>query len=331
MNRKRIVLAFAGDARSCAAVKWLTESCGADVAALVVDVGQQDDLEEMRARAIGCGAVRAHVLDRCEAFVRDVILPATAAPAPPDGDALRRLAHPVIAAALLEVAAIEGAGAVAYVRRRIARCTYPRPRSGDASHCAGRGVDAGHECGRAGGHLLMRRPAFGGGAAHVTIEFHERVPVSVNDVPMELRELIEILSLIGGEYAARYRRPAGAGSVACGVRACGGRGSITLQLHHAQPPGESLMTLWSGRFDTAPDPAAFDFGVSFGFDRLLFEDDVTGSIAWAEALEAAGMLSPDDARTIIAALKEILDEGRRRPESVAGPDEDAQLRRAAPD
>ncbi len=82
------------------------------------------------------------------------------------------------------------------------------------------------------------------------------------------------------------------------------------------------MTLWSGRFDTAPDPAAFDFGVSFGFDRLLFEDDVTGSIAWADALEAAGMLSREDAAAIIAALKEILDEGRRNPESVAGPDED---------
>ncbi|HVG54039.1 MAG TPA: argininosuccinate lyase [Vicinamibacterales bacterium] len=82
------------------------------------------------------------------------------------------------------------------------------------------------------------------------------------------------------------------------------------------------MTLWSGRFDTAPDPAAFDFGVSFGFDRLLFEDDVTGSIAWAEALEAAGMLSAEDATAIVAALKEILEEGRKRPESVAGPDED---------
>ena len=82
------------------------------------------------------------------------------------------------------------------------------------------------------------------------------------------------------------------------------------------------MTLWSGRFDTAPDPAAFDFGVSFGFDRLLFEDDVIGSIAWAEALAAAGMLSSDDAKAIVAALKEILDEGRRNPESVAGPDED---------
>ena len=67
------------------------------------------------------------------------------------------------------------------------------------------------------------------------------------------------------------------------------------------------MTLWSGRFATAPDPAAFDFGVSFGFDRLLFEDDVTGSIAWADALEAAGMLSSEDAKAVIAALKEILE------------------------
>jgi len=82
------------------------------------------------------------------------------------------------------------------------------------------------------------------------------------------------------------------------------------------------MTLWSGRFDTAPDPAAFDFGISFGFDRLLFEDDVTGSIAWAEALEAGGILSREDAKAIVGGLKEILEEGRRSPESVAGPDED---------
>jgi argininosuccinate lyase len=82
------------------------------------------------------------------------------------------------------------------------------------------------------------------------------------------------------------------------------------------------VTLWSGRFDTAPDPAAFDFGVSFGFDRALFEDDVTGSLAWAEALRAAGVLSPEDTDAIVAALKEILEEGRRNPAWVAGPDED---------
>jgi argininosuccinate lyase len=82
------------------------------------------------------------------------------------------------------------------------------------------------------------------------------------------------------------------------------------------------VTLWSGRFDTAPDPAAFDFGISFGFDRALFEDDVTGSIAWAEALAAAGVLSSADTTEIIAALRDILEQGRRDPSWVAGPDED---------
>ena len=82
------------------------------------------------------------------------------------------------------------------------------------------------------------------------------------------------------------------------------------------------MTLWSGRFDTAPDPAAFDFGISFGFDRALFEDDVTGSLAWAEALRAAGVLSAEDATAIGGGLTEILEEGRRNPSWVSGPDED---------
>jgi argininosuccinate lyase len=82
------------------------------------------------------------------------------------------------------------------------------------------------------------------------------------------------------------------------------------------------VTLWSGRFDTAPDPAAFDFGISFGFDRVLFEDDVTGSIAWAQALAAADVLSPGDVAAIVQALHDILEQGRRDPSWVAGPDED---------
>jgi argininosuccinate lyase len=82
------------------------------------------------------------------------------------------------------------------------------------------------------------------------------------------------------------------------------------------------MSLWSGRFDTAPDPAAFDFGVSFGVDRALFEDDVKGSLAWADALGAAGVLSDGDTRAIKEALQAILEEGRRNPAFVSGPDED---------
>ena len=82
------------------------------------------------------------------------------------------------------------------------------------------------------------------------------------------------------------------------------------------------MTLWAGRFEGAPDPAAFDFGVSFGFDRALFEDDVTGSIAWAEALGAAGVVSAEDTRAMVSGLKAILEEGRQDPAYVSGPDED---------
>ena len=80
--------------------------------------------------------------------------------------------------------------------------------------------------------------------------------------------------------------------------------------------------LWSGRFDAAPDPAAFDFGVSFPFDRRLFEDDVTGSLAWAEGLVACGALSADDGRRIRDGLRAILERGRQSPDWVAGPDED---------
>ena len=82
------------------------------------------------------------------------------------------------------------------------------------------------------------------------------------------------------------------------------------------------MTLWSGRFDDAPDAAAFRFGVSFHFDRALFEDDIAGSIAWAEALGAAGVLSESDTQAVVRGLRDILEEGKRDPASVAGPDED---------
>jgi argininosuccinate lyase len=82
------------------------------------------------------------------------------------------------------------------------------------------------------------------------------------------------------------------------------------------------VTLWSGRFETDPDPAAFDFGISFGFDRALFEDDVIGSLAWAEALGAAGVLSAEDTHAIVEGLRRILEEGRRDPSTIAGPDED---------
>ena len=80
--------------------------------------------------------------------------------------------------------------------------------------------------------------------------------------------------------------------------------------------------LWSGRFSEAPDTEVFDFQASFGFDNQLFEDDVEGSLAWAEALATAGVLTRDDAVVIRQALIEIREHARLDPDFLTGPDED---------
>ncbi len=83
-----------------------------------------------------------------------------------------------------------------------------------------------------------------------------------------------------------------------------------------------MANLWSGRFSSEPDPTAFQFGASFRFDRRLFEDDVTGSLAWVEALTTIGVFTPADAEMVSAALRDILERGTRDPAFVDGPDED---------
>jgi argininosuccinate lyase len=83
-----------------------------------------------------------------------------------------------------------------------------------------------------------------------------------------------------------------------------------------------MTTLWSGRFDAPPDPGTFEFGKSFRFDRRMFEEDVTGSIAWARALARASILPPAEADLIEKALKDIRERGRSDPDYILGDDED---------
>jgi argininosuccinate synthase len=250
MNPTRIVLAYTGHPASCAAVRWLADTSASDVVALIVDVGQGDDLEEMYTRALNSGARRAHVVDRCEAFARHVIVPAASARAPLDERALRGLAHPVIAAALIEVAAIESADVVAHAsmddaleaevhaldpaRRVLAPAREWLAQRLDVAeyvkmlHLPASAVHADR-------HLLMRRssPSSATDPARVTIGFEGGIPASVNGVAMGLPELIESLSLIGGQYGldASATTPAPALALLQGAyRACGGRDDVTLQL-----------------------------------------------------------------------------------------------------
>ena len=83
-----------------------------------------------------------------------------------------------------------------------------------------------------------------------------------------------------------------------------------------------MSNLWSGRFAGEPDKDVFEFGRSFPFDKRLVEDDITGSLAWAEAIAGAGVLSPEEHRAIVAALDALLQQVRVDPSVVQGDDED---------
>ena len=70
------------------------------------------------------------------------------------------------------------------------------------------------------------------------------------------------------------------------------------------------MKLWGGRFKGEADAEFARFNASFAFDRRLIEADIEGSFAQAEALQAAAILTADEAAQITTALKEILRRAR---------------------
>ena len=63
------------------------------------------------------------------------------------------------------------------------------------------------------------------------------------------------------------------------------------------------MTLWGGRFSGTLDPAAWVLNASLPFDQRLAKQDVQGSVAWAAALAKTGILTDDEAKSIIAGLQ----------------------------
>jgi argininosuccinate synthase len=97
-------------------IPWLTENYGCEVVAVVGDVGQVDDFEAVRAKALATGAVACRVVDLKQAFVEECVLPALRAGAVYEGRYLlgTALARPVIARAQVEVARALGCDAVAH-------------------------------------------------------------------------------------------------------------------------------------------------------------------------------------------------------------------------
>jgi argininosuccinate synthase len=113
---ERIVLAYSGGLDTSVAIPWLAEKYRAEVVAVTMDLGQGKELDDVRERALAIGAVRAHVVDLREEFARDFILPALQAGAIYEGryPLATALGRPLISKHLVEIARIEGAGAIAH-------------------------------------------------------------------------------------------------------------------------------------------------------------------------------------------------------------------------
>ena len=75
------------------------------------------------------------------------------------------------------------------------------------------------------------------------------------------------------------------------------------------PPGKA----WSGRFTEGADPTAEAFTSSLSFDRRLWLHDIRGSVAWAKAIERAGLIDAAERAVIDKGLEAVgaeLESGR---------------------
>ncbi|MGE0868111.1 MAG: argininosuccinate synthase [Kofleriaceae bacterium] len=115
MTRK-IVLAYSGGLDTSVAVRWIAETYKCEVVCYCADVGQNEDLEGARKKALAVGAQKAVVRDLREEFVRDYVFPALRAGALYEGIYLlgTALARPCIAKGLMEAADAEGADAIGH-------------------------------------------------------------------------------------------------------------------------------------------------------------------------------------------------------------------------
>jgi argininosuccinate synthase len=227
---KKIVLGYSGGLTSSAAIPWLLDQYpGAQIVAVMVDLGARTELVEPRERALALGVVRCHVVDAREEFVRSAILPALHAGALPAHrpPLLSALGRPIVAKTIVDLARMESADAIAFGGRRgsdpasvgalgrsldpsIELIQYPAP--GDAptqaiaTHIWGRSValessaDAGLEVPE-DVYTLTRAPKEAPNQpAYLEIEFDKGMPVRVNGIEMLLLEMLESLETIAGAH-----------------------------------------------------------------------------------------------------------------------------------
>ncbi len=113
---KKIVLAYSGGLDTSVVIKWLKETYNADVIAFCANLGQGEELEPFREKALNTGASKVYVEDVREEFIRQYIFPMLRANAVYEGVYMlgTSIARPLIAKKQIDIAIKEGAEAVAH-------------------------------------------------------------------------------------------------------------------------------------------------------------------------------------------------------------------------
>ncbi len=113
---RKVVLAYSGGLDTSVIVPWLRTNYGCEVICFCADVGQGEELDGLEEKALQSGASKTVVHDLREEFVRDYIVPTLQAGAIYERKYLlgTSFARPLIAKYQVEIAAQEGADAVAH-------------------------------------------------------------------------------------------------------------------------------------------------------------------------------------------------------------------------
>ena len=112
----KVVLAYSGGLDTSIIISWLKETYGCEVIAVVGNVGQKDELEGLKEKALASGASKIYIEDLTKEFVEDYIFPTIQAGAIYEGKYLlgTSFARPIIGKKLVEIALREGADAICH-------------------------------------------------------------------------------------------------------------------------------------------------------------------------------------------------------------------------
>ncbi len=113
---KKVVLAYSGGLDTSVILHWLRATYDAEVVAFTADIGQGEEVQEAKEKALRTGASAAYALDLVDPFVADFVFPVLRAGAIYEGYYLlgTSLARPLIAREMVKIAEAEGADAVAH-------------------------------------------------------------------------------------------------------------------------------------------------------------------------------------------------------------------------